>query len=259
MSCEKILYEELQPAEFVEKINDFPVAYLPLGTLEWHGLHMPLGADGLQSKGFFELVAKRIGGIVMPMLFLGPDRAEQKDGLNYYGMDNFSFQDEHPQQLEGSAYYVDEDFFKAILDNIISNLKRAGFKMVIAHGHGPSMEAFRSEHQHYLDKYDMPTYTLFELGSEGDEGIMTDHAAFNETTLVMGLRPDLVNMDNIMDDEIPVAIWGKDPRGAASEAEGKRIIEKNLNIVCEKITEIAKALPKANRELSYCDVKNMMR
>ena len=259
MDNKKVLYEELQPAEFVEKVNEFPVAYLPLGTIEWHGLHMPLGADGIQSKGFFELVAGRIGGIVLPMLFLGPDRAEKKGDSFYYGMDNFSFIDEHPQQLEGSAYYVNEELFKTILDNIISNLKRAGFKMVIAHGHGPSMEAFRAEHQHYLDKYDMPTYTLADFGSEGDEGIMTDHAAFNETTLVMGLRPDLVNMDNIKDDEIPVAIWGKDPRNAASEAVGKRIIEENLNLVCGKITEIVKELPKPNRKLSYSDIKNMMR
>ena len=61
MSCKKVLYEELQPSEFVERINAFPVAYLPLGTLEWHGLHLPLGADGLQSKGVFERIAYEIG------------------------------------------------------------------------------------------------------------------------------------------------------------------------------------------------------
>ena len=46
----KVLYEELLPEECVQRIQEMPVAYLPLGTLEWHGPHMPLGADGIQSK-----------------------------------------------------------------------------------------------------------------------------------------------------------------------------------------------------------------
>ncbi len=38
----KVLYEELLPEECVQRIKEMPVAYLPLGTLEWHGPHMPL-------------------------------------------------------------------------------------------------------------------------------------------------------------------------------------------------------------------------
>ena len=32
----KVLYEELLPEEFVQRMQEMPVAYLPLGTLEWH-------------------------------------------------------------------------------------------------------------------------------------------------------------------------------------------------------------------------------
>ena len=32
----KVLYEELLPEEFVQRIQKMPVAYLPLGTMEWH-------------------------------------------------------------------------------------------------------------------------------------------------------------------------------------------------------------------------------
>ncbi|MFQ9258345.1 MAG: hypothetical protein ACLR4L_13500 [Gallintestinimicrobium sp.] len=38
----KVLYEELLPEELVQRVQEMPVAYLPLGTLEWHGPHMPL-------------------------------------------------------------------------------------------------------------------------------------------------------------------------------------------------------------------------
>ncbi|MFX1327927.1 MAG: creatininase family protein [Promethearchaeota archaeon] len=78
----KVLYTELNPQEFEERLLKAPIAYLPLGTLEWHGRHMPLGADGLISSGFFIELAKKIGGIVLPMLFLGPDsfkKVQNKD------------------------------------------------------------------------------------------------------------------------------------------------------------------------------------
>ena len=55
----KVLYEELLPEECVQRIQEMPVAYLPLGTLEWHGPHMPLGADGIQSKELFVRVAEK--------------------------------------------------------------------------------------------------------------------------------------------------------------------------------------------------------
>jgi len=36
-SDEKVLCAELKPQECRERIADAPIAYLPLGTLEWHG------------------------------------------------------------------------------------------------------------------------------------------------------------------------------------------------------------------------------
>jgi hypothetical protein len=50
VSCnvqEKVLYEEFTPSEFSARLADCPVAYLPLGTLERHSFHLPLGSDGM--------------------------------------------------------------------------------------------------------------------------------------------------------------------------------------------------------------------
>ena len=113
ISCnkaEKVLYQELTPAEFTVRLEKCPVAYLPLGTLEWHGDHLPLGSDGLQSQGFFEKLASEAGGIVLPMLFIGPDGYDTViNDKEYYGMDCgklFSEQCTYEiQQLPGSAYW----------------------------------------------------------------------------------------------------------------------------------------------------------
>jgi len=74
-------YIELTPSQFRARLAAAPIAYLPLGTLEWHSEHLPLGTDGIISGGFFDALASRVGGIVLPMLFLGPDRVRE-DGRN---------------------------------------------------------------------------------------------------------------------------------------------------------------------------------
>ena len=43
-------FHMLRPEQIIEQRNKCPVAYIPLGTLEWHGLHNPIGADGLQAE-----------------------------------------------------------------------------------------------------------------------------------------------------------------------------------------------------------------
>ena len=61
---EKVRYSDLLPWEFRQRLAAKPVAYLPLGTLEWHGEHLPLGSDAIQSEGLMIECAKRFGGIV---------------------------------------------------------------------------------------------------------------------------------------------------------------------------------------------------
>ena len=38
----------------------------PLGALEWHGDHLPLGLDGLVAEAFCERLAEATGGILLP-------------------------------------------------------------------------------------------------------------------------------------------------------------------------------------------------
>jgi creatinine amidohydrolase len=57
-------------------------------------------------------------------------------------------------------------------------------------------------------------------------GIQVDHAAINETSLVMALRPELVQMARLPVDleQWPVAVGGRDPRVYASADLGRRAI-----------------------------------
>ncbi len=236
---EKVLYEELHPQEFQQRISKAPIAYLPLGTLEWHGRHMPLGADGLISLGFFKELAREVGGIVLPMLFLGPDDFEQHGGKQYFGMDILSYRKNHPQKLEGSAYWVSEDFFKQILEATLIQLKRAGFKIVVAHGHEPSTVLFAKNSKNWKEKLGLDCFTCWKNSESPDKGLQTDHAAANETALMMALRPELVKLEKLPKDlsEKPLGLLGKDPRKYASFEAGRTIIELQLNNMKEVLQE----------------------
>lgn len=240
-------YALLTPSDFRQRIGEAPIAYLPLGTLEWHGEHLPLGSDGLQSHEFMKLLAREAGGIVLPMLFLGPDSARIINGETYYGMDHFLNQEGRrefypEQQLDGSCYWVPDELFKDILENSIKQLARAGFKIIVAHGHGPSTQTVLRYWEEWEEKYGVLIYTCWSwnvrgeydeesapLASEGI-GIMTDHAARNETSLMMYFYPDLIRMDLLPADTSmwPVGVWGVDPREHASSQLGQEAVEHHL-------------------------------
>jgi len=229
----KTHYRELTPTEFRERLTEAPIAYLPMGTLEWHGEHLPLGADGLQSEGFMTRLAERVGGIVLPMLFLGPDKREERPDKTYYGRDISSFKGKAPQQLDGSAYWVSDELFAQILKAILTQLSRAGFRIVVAHGHGPSGHAFRDHSEAWHRHFGLTLLTCWrddEHEIHDGMGLMIDHAGANETSLMMAMYPDLVQMDNLSSDpnDWPLGVGGKDPRVHASAKAGEQTIDLQL-------------------------------
>lgn len=228
---EKVLYEELTPSEFSARLASCPVAYLPLGTLEWHSNHLPLGSDGLQSEEFFKKLATEAGGIVLPKLLIGPDGYDTViNSKEYYGMDCgkvFSEQCKYEiQQLTGSAYWVPDSTFDIMMNGIMKQLSRAGFKIVVAHGHGPSTNYIGSHIQVFKDRYNLVVMNCW--GNDTDElCLQCDHAGANETSLMMYVRPDLVHMENLPSDTAvwPLGMLGRDPRIHASAKYGKAIVD----------------------------------
>ena len=234
LSCSKsgkVLYQELTPDEFSAKLAECPVAYLPLGTLEWHGDHLPLGSDGLQSQGFFERLAEETGGIVLPMLFVGPDPYDTTiDGRDYYGMDCgrlFSEQCSYEiQQLTGSVYWVPDSTFDKMMHGILKQLSRAGFKIVVAHGHGPSTQYIGEHAGEFKDRYKLLVLNCWG-NDTSDLCLQCDHAGANETSIMMHLYPELVHMEKLPGDTTvwPLGMLGRDPRIHASPEHGKAIVD----------------------------------
>jgi len=238
-----VLYEELTPTAFRKRLAQAPIAYVPLGTLEWHGEHLPLGSDGLQAKHFFEILAREVGGVVLPMLYLGPDRKKTVSGKTLYGMDlgSMHWEADHKyadKQLDGSAYWISEPDFAVILEATWKQLARAGFKLVVAHGHGPSTGLSQRHFKTWEEKYGLKFFNCWGPKDGGDLGIMVDHAGTNETSLVMALRPELVHMEYLPADmkQWPIGVGGRDPRIHASAKLGWQAVR----VQKERMAEILK-------------------
>jgi creatinine amidohydrolase len=227
----KVCYAELLPHEFRRRLAERPIAYLPLGTLEWHGEHLPLGADALQAEGLMIECARKLGGIVVPPIYLGPDRARLSEhGKMLVGMDSAGTTTP-ARQLDGSCYWVPMGLHLLMVDAILTQLKRAGFRAVFADGHGPSRWSWVENIPEREARFGLKLFGVTKDISRQWQS-QVDHAARNETSLVLHLRPDLVDLSRLspVRSTWPQGVGGEDPRDATA-VHGKECLQKSLELV----------------------------
>ncbi|MGB8812740.1 MAG: creatininase family protein, partial [Paracoccaceae bacterium] len=63
--------ELLRPDQIADEMARCPRVWLPLGTIEYHSHHLPVGLDGLQAHGLCLDAADLAGGLVYPPLWWG--------------------------------------------------------------------------------------------------------------------------------------------------------------------------------------------
>jgi creatinine amidohydrolase len=235
----KVLYEELLPDEFIERLRERPIGYLPLGTIEWHGAQNALGADFIQSRGLFERAASRFGGIVFPPIWIAPDWIKPtEDNRTLIGMDIADVTVPN-QQLPGSCYWVPHGVFITVIEAILNQAKRAGFECIIADGHGPSRIAWNQMAVAWERQFDIKLLSAMRDFPEGSWKTQTDHAGKNETSIMMAIKPDLVDLSKLPDDRAiwPMGVAGEDPRNANAEF-GEAMMEMTLREIGESIDSI---------------------
>jgi creatinine amidohydrolase len=234
----KVDYEELLPHEFEARLAQRPVGYLPLGTLEWHGVQNALGADFLQSRALFRRAAQRFGGIVLPPLWLGPDRiTAQEGGPDLIGMDTADSTTPH-RPLPGSLYWAPKGLFLMLPEAILSQAKRAGFKCIVADGHGPSRHAWAEMADSWEKQFGIKLVSA-ERDFRGKWRTQMDHAGRNETSLLMAVAPNLVDLTRLPPDRTqwPQGVAGEDPRDATAEF-GEELVEATVALIGVKLREL---------------------
>jgi creatinine amidohydrolase len=125
----------LRPSEVQARRS---IVYLPLGPLEWHGPHLPLGTDPLQAESLALALAARVGGVVHPTLYWGTERERSPEILR-----NLGFQGHEwivGMDFPGNAmrsYYAPEEQFALVVRWTLENLVAHAFRLiVVVNGHG---------------------------------------------------------------------------------------------------------------------------
>jgi len=192
---QEVRAQYLRPGELLAIQEKFPVAFMPLGTLEWHGRHNPIGCDAIKAENVCIQAAQSVGGVVMPPLYFASDVSWNIGHGIGVGMNAHA-----GFQLPGSFYHFETHFFRQLLLNACSNYLARGFKLVImVSGHNPQIQ------QNVMDDV---CYTLST--ADGKEPVCCimecnliaadhplyagDHAAGYETGMMMLMQGDRVNL-----------------------------------------------------------------
>jgi len=194
----------LRPAQVAERRTECPVAYIPLGNLEWHGVHNPLGADTLQAEGLAILAAQKGGGLAFPPLWYGESRLEALMEANAAdrdqiaaGMelspDNF-LPERHPFSPAEQVHN-----YQKLLLHVLAEVESLGFRVgVLVAGHYPLIDHARAAavlHNQHRRPEPMLAWAVVDYLLLTDRyDCAGDHAGGWETSHVMALHPETVDL-----------------------------------------------------------------
>jgi creatinine amidohydrolase len=185
-------FEEIPGFEVAETVSKCPLAILPLGSLEFHGPHNPLGADSIIISGIAENVAARTNGLLFPLI-------------------NFTQCPAQTAHFQGTVS-IRPEVMTTYFAEVVRGILQLGFRMVfILNGHdgniGPGRAAtaqvaneakdaallFASWWE-FVSSERMNALGLFNQ-SNGGHG----HGGPLETSAVAAFRPDLIHPDKARD------------------------------------------------------------
>ena len=179
-------WEEMTSAEIGALDRDRTVVILPLGSVEQHGNHMPIGTDTMLAHAVALAAADARGGtVVMPPPWYG-----------------FSA---HHMRFPGSVTLRAETLL-ALVEDLVASLVRHHFRRIlIVNGHGGNaglidVLASTLGHTHYgvarvaaLTYFTLARDAIARLRKSKPGGM--GHACEFETSMVQHIRPELVKID----------------------------------------------------------------
>lgn len=177
-------WEEITSAEFESAQSSCGgVCLLPLGVLEKHGDHLPLGTDGIAAHELAIRAAELEPAMVFPEYYFGPIAVSRP----------------HPGTFS-LPFKLICDLLEAICDEISRN----GFrKIIIVSGHGGNTPLFNALCETMLQKEKDYMVHFRDYSLVIDNPLMEStapwrgHADEGETSILMHLRPHAVRSNGV--------------------------------------------------------------
>lgn len=268
----KVEYEWMTPDEVVRARAAAPVAYLPIGPLEWHGPHLPLGTDALRSHWVALEAARVTGGVVFPPLFAGSDTVRPSgdgpQGVGALGLDSSErvVGMDLPHNPVKSTYF-EEGAFAVTVREYIRAIGQDGFRVIIlVNGHGAPNHA-RALRRLAAEETRLPHLRVELLGAGATEVApvpRSGHADRRETSHMLAIREEAVKLDKLPPRDVPIryrdfgivdadAFDGHphegfrvpefaDPRFSTVE-EGRKDLEDEVNRVVTRVKQLLEDMP----------------
>lgn len=226
MAVEQVEYAKLLPYQFEQRFKKCPLAYVPVGSLEWHGEHLCLGTDAIKAEDLCCRAARQGGGIVLPAVYLG-----------VLGMTGWG--EKYNDTIGNKGLFnVEPDLLKRILTAELENLDRLGFKgAVIITGHYPQeqVDLVKQVAAAFQPKHGLKVVATTDRDMGRAAGHTGDHAAKWETSLIMAQYPALVDLSRLSKDpnQKPEGVFGDDPRTTASVELGQKTVDALVDDLCK--------------------------
>jgi creatinine amidohydrolase len=240
----EVRYERLRPAQIVAQREACPVAWLPIGTIEWHGEHNPVGLDTLKIHKLLIRCAERSGGLVFPPLYYGESREQALMEANAADRAQIAEKMKLPPENFAPGYMYQSPSeqntnYHHLLLHIMYEIRSLGFKvLVVGAGHYPLIDHARAAasvfHQasRYGERMLVWPFTGFEL-VRGRFDPCGDHAGKWETSMLMALDPGMSDLSAISTD--PPIGTSNDGVRESTAAWGEEIVAAILDKVDERV------------------------
>jgi len=204
MDEREVRYEYLRPAAVIERRRACPLAYIPLGTLEWHGPQNPVGLDGLKAHALCVRAARVGGGLVFPTLWYGEHREshlmEINEGVGPLIRERMDLPPESfvPGYTQSGTIIAQALDYLALLWKVSCQARSLGFRAVIYfNGHYPLSHYGRFVGHLVRRHLKVANWAGHEgeLLAEAGEPGHGDHGGLWETSLMMAAHAEAVDLD----------------------------------------------------------------
>lgn len=226
---------------------------IPVGSLEQHGPHLPLGTDTILSTRFAEGVARQLGALVAQPIAYGYKSQQKSGGGNH---------------LSGTTS-LDGTTLIGVVRNLVKSFLTQGVRhLILMNGHFENYQFLyegidlaledlglkpgAKQSVLLLSYWDFVSQdTLAKVYPDGFPGWDIEHGGVLETSLMLHLEPSKVAMDRLVDgpaavlprfDRLPVVPERTPASGCLSSAAGSSAAKGSLlygQVVEDIVAEIA--------------------
>lgn len=200
-------YPYLAPSELLYRLEHKAVLYLPIGSLEWHNEHLPLGTDTLHAIELSMRLCREIGGVVLPAFWWNTGGCHD----------------------HASTYHMPEELYRTTLKNVCRGFAPIPARvLVLVNGHGGAFQrdtpAIISDELN-KESFFMRVVVADPYGLGTSSPCRIDHADTGETSFSLELIPQLVRMEREIGPDLYSQKMPFTERGEPSQNGGRQLWE----------------------------------